>query len=238
MKYLMTIFSMRSWTLTSLAAVLSLVGFGCSSAEIAQELSPTAHYKNELKVEVESQKIDGVGVLDKPASGLYNFTFKTDYDTYLFILRSCHREIVLYNQGKQFKVVYAQTAGIEDIGACGLELMALSETGKHAFGFVDFNNEKLSGATKCNGKILATSGVSACHSRAGLIQEIIFMDEVEAGKTDCIDVKPYTGYERQVSAFRYKMPSGKCVIAFKNKKTGTFHRHTAVGYDDIILRIK
>ena len=210
---------------------------GCAAIDVINDPSPDKFYRREIVLKHEGKTYTGTGVLIKPSSGLYNLEFNLPSESYMIIFKSCHREVTSKGTGKSYKLAYSPVPFLEGGSkACPVEIMSLSETGLHAFGFFDLDDasEKLTGATKCNGLVRATTGVSVCQSRARLVQEISFLEDVQA-KSTCAELVKTDDYESRVRAFRYKMPVGRCVMAFKGV-SGRWHRHTSVGYDDIILR--
>ena len=93
--------------------------------------------------------------------------------------------------------------------------------------------EKLPARIKCNGKTEFRTGVSACQARAGLIQDISFLVPVVVSPDPLCDVLE----TRDHINFAYTPPVGQCVFLFMEKgEKKRIHRHTAIGYQKILLR--
>lgn len=186
----------------------------------------------------------GVGTL--PYAKDYNFKVigfaKFDY----FSATSCHEELVSNDRNSWFKkngetdLSYAPT--LERGKNCPLFIATYSKTQKHGFGLLVFEDPryKLKAELHCNGYLLKTNGVSICQSKMGLLQKIVFDEEVHLldpvkgaaeRRNPCPEIKITDG-----KSFEYLIPARECVYGFIGKKSREIHQHHTVGYENIIVR--
>lgn len=210
---------------------------GCST--VSQKLEPGVFYKRDMDLAVNGSS--GVGVVVVPNRSIYEMDIRSKGKLDLFTLTTCHREDSrekagedgLFGDKKRVKLIYAPVVGIETGElACPVQLGGYSVSGKHSWGFVDFESPELTvdATVKCNGSTYKTHGVSVCQSKAGLLQEIIFADVMDTVKGSCGKLESDDG-----KAYRYTMPKGQCAWMFMDKG-GEIHRHTTIGYESILVR--
>lgn len=208
---------------------------GCSS--ITPVLDPRVYYRRDMRLEVNGSKSTGALVVSH--SDDYNIEIEAKGNLDLFTFTTCHREETRENAGKggifgnkkRVKINYQPVKGIETeycpIFLGGYEV----KRGRHSWGFLDFEDPDttLKGVLKCNGKV-SEGTVTVCQAREGLIQELGFAEEVT--------VRPKAGCEigkTSGKVFRYKMNPRECVYAFKSGYDEV-HRHTSIGYEEILIR--
>lgn len=205
-----------------------------SCTTVSQVLKTNVAYKKDIKIEANGHQAVGTLVLPKAA------TYKMELESYgkldLFTLTSCHREITKEEAGdfwnkKKTKLEYKPVAGIETDN-CTVNLGGYDIKGRHSWGLIDFesDNFKLPALVRCNGNEYNANGVSLCQSRVGLIEQIVFAEDVTFVKPSCMDIDL-----TQKRVIEYRQPEGECVILFKGIK-GQYHKHTVFGYSDIVIR--
>lgn len=218
--------------------VLFLCLFSCQS--IQPNVDPDKVYRRDMALKVNGRSAEGVVVIPRAPS--YSFEIEARGKLDLFTLQSCSRELIIDAPksdgifGKKTKIAFTiQPDDMENGPACPFELAGYSkETGKHSWALVDFETptEKLPAKLNCNGAKYASGGVSACQSRAGLIQRIEFAEDVLASPDKDCEI-PLTNKR----VFEFPLRAGYCVYAFvAAKDMSKVHRLTTIGYEDIILR--
>lgn len=234
---------------TILQAVIAAAGFaatlamiGCAIPLVTESPDPNKIFKYDLKGTVNGVPFDGSGVI--PWSDVYNFKIISRVDVDLFTVSSCHRDFSVesaisigwFQKKRGYEYEYRPADGIENSGSCLVRIGAYNrDKGASAWGIVDFETKEanLPAQNVCNGNSAQTNGVSVCQSRAGLIQRLVFpvavhhSDNIEAR----CNLKSTDG-----KTWEYLMPQGECVIAFKELNGSKIHRHTTVGYTDILIR--
>jgi hypothetical protein len=231
-------------------AFLSLLLVSCSTLQdlaSPQILKPDPKivYRYDMKLTVNGVSSSGVLVVRKAPK--YDIEIESKQTMDLLTVKSCHREMVLENVNERYglfgtkrrngKVGFTpQTLELED---CPLDLTGFSkDTGKHSFGFIDFENDidKLPATLRCDGTAYQAMGVSACGARFGLVQEIEFASDVAVHPdANC----PLGEIASRSSGKKFIFPviKGVCTYIFKEeageKKT---HRLTTIGYEEILVR--
>ena len=223
----------------TLNAVFFVVG--CTS--VPQKLDPDAFYKRDMEITVNGYQSEGVLVV--PKAKKYDFKIEAKGKLDLFTFTTCHREKTKENAGekgwfsdkKTRKMTFFPSPDIEASHlSCPVQLGGYErDKGRHSWGFVDFEHESLNlpALLKCNGSVSNHTGVSACQSKNGLIQEIVFSEPVLAAKNpECGELT-----STDEKTFRFKMPKGQCTFRFLTK-TGEkkWHRMTTLGYQQILIR--
>lgn len=229
---------------------LLLLFYGCLASAPLQELNPTVYYINDICVTYNIDKKNtmsfcGVGVL--PDSTSYDLVIENDGKLNLFSMTSCHREKTTENSDKGIfkkdgviKINYEPT--VEKGKACPLYVAAFNKQGKNGWGTIFFEHSRyqLKANIECNGEKNVANGVSVCQSRHGLIQRIVFDNEV-------VPVKPVDGpAERKEPCpvlpskdnrvFEFSMPPRECTYGFVEKETKKIHMLNTIGYEQLLVR--
>ena len=223
-----------------ISIILLFLATGCSSVE--QKLDPKVFYKRDMQIKVNGHV--GEGVLVVPKSNSYKFDIESKGKLDLFTFSTCHREQTGEKMGKKGwfadkrrrKFTYKPTAIESESLACPVQLGGFErKRGRHSWAFIDFEHESLNlpALVSCNGSVYNSRGLTACQSRAGLIQEIKFAQPViVAEKNACIILSA-----KDKMTFRFKMPKGRCIFRFVNKAgPEKWHRMTTIGYEAILIR--
>lgn len=225
-----------------IAISLSLL-VACTSTP--QKLETDVFYRRDLPVQVyydgaqNGVWLEGAAVL-KPAKR-YDFIIspKGGARMDLVTVTTCHREFSGEKLspgffGKnQFKYQYTPVTGIEDDPQCLIRMNVLdAKSGKHAWALFDIQDTETSlpATLNCNGEVSKSQGVSICQSRKGLLQRVVFDEEVEYVPSKCYIDAP------KGRVLELKTPLGECVFAFMGKLSGRFHRLTTVGYEGLLIR--
>jgi len=220
--------------------VLTLISTGCQTPITGA--NPDKVYRRDMIITINGQTSEGVLVVRRAPIYQINVESKASLD--LFTLQSCHRETLItdvkesgiFARRSRVRLNYTPSAGIEDTGACPLQLGGYDKSqGKHSWAFVDFETpaETLEAQVFCNGDSSVNNGVSLCQSRAGLIQRMVFEKPVM--------VSPDPGCELPAAAnniaFRFPIQKGICVYLFVEiDNPHRAHRLTTIGYEEILIR--
>lgn len=235
--------------------VVAIFMTGCSS--ISQPFEPESFkkglYRKDMKLEANGYK--GHGFVVAPKAKKYTLKVHAMGKLDLFTMTSCHREITQEDAGykgkflgfgrnnKLAKVEYEPAIGIEDTGSCPLEFGGYEKSrGRHSWGFLipEHEGSKLPSVVRCNGRDTQYRGVSACQSRAGLIQRIEFPGEFVyqipkeyASENRC----QYTDIRIiNKKIFEYRMPEGECMLYFQEvADPGKISEHYDYGYTKIMI---
>lgn len=214
---------------------------GCSLMQVqdAQKMAEQT-YRKYLKFKVDGKEYFGVAVLPRKSSYEIKFFPETKITTYL--IQTCHRDEPIDKPktgwfSNEFEYRFLPQAGIEDQGACPLEVAALEESQKKdGFAFIEFRDVRgeisLDGNLRCNGVFEKVQGTAICQSAEGLIQEIFFNQKVliEKAGNSCPNPESEDGF-----FWRLKMPKDKCSYYFtareKHKNGERLSlRLTTIGY--------
>lgn len=241
-----------------LAALAAVLIAGCAQIyelipEPKQQLKTGTTYKRDMIVEVNGVAAEGVMVAELHTSNQIHVVARGDLD--MFSMKSCHREWTkekawniteevssgLFGWGRrkidktrEVEFTYTPVKGIEDLGACPLELGGYSKDGQHSWAIVDFKTplEELPITVLCNGSKTKAKGVAICQARTGLMERVEFESDVI--------ISPDTGCELGVTegkVFEFLQPRGVCVYRIQEltgaKRVG---RLTLVGYEGILIR--
>lgn len=233
---------MGAGSLRSLGIALGLLALcSCSTLQaVSNKANPETFYKRDMHITVNQTIGDGAIVV--PFGTEYHFEVEAKGKLDLFTFTSCHREITrekageggIFGDKKKVRIIFHPVEGFEDTRTCPVELGGYEiSRGRHSWGFVDFEHPslKLQARVKCNGKDRTTNGVSVCQARSGLIQEISFSEDVRTSpnpKCPLDEISP--------RVYRHKSPEGRCVYAFLGRDSGQIHRHTSLGYEQILVR--
>lgn len=230
--------------------VLSLALVSCGTLQdlvAPQTLKPDPKiiYRYDMKLSVNG--ITGSGVLVVRKAPKYDIEIESKEAMDLLTVRSCHREMVLENVNERYglfgtkrrngKVSFTPQS-LEDID-CPIDLTGYSKvTGKHSFGFIDYENDedKLPATLKCDGSVYQALGVSACGARFGLIQQIEFQNPVVVQPDPSC---PLADSSARMIAKEFTFPviKGICTYIFQEEKgEKKTHRLTTIGYEEILVR--
>jgi len=223
----------------------------CSGDPAPELLNAEDIYKRDMIITVNGETVEGSLVAEK--ADKYEFLVESKGNLDLFVMTSCHKEETkekawnvqktvksgLFGWGSkridvknQVTFTYYPNA-IEAEGDCPLEFGGFDKSGRHSWGFVDFQSDryKLPATIECNGRTKDSKGTSHCQARSGLIQRITFKEDVVLAENN--DCKALQMGKRSIE---FNMVSGKCVMVFSDTKAEKFHRLTLLGYDKIIIR--
>lgn len=210
--------------------------------------TPLYTYRADLLITVDGKTFDGVGV-----------TLAQD-ETYLQIsslinldrveIETCSRQDVCQNgkncassfysvetgwfgsPGKRMIYHYVPNA-IEKQGKCPIYVKVFDKQALAAWGFVAFRNgveENLSAHFACNGIGWTFAGHSMCQTKAGLIQEISFEQDI-----DDFDVDESCNVTKVDNRnFRLRPDRGLCTGMFHSK--GKYHALELIAYKTVLVR--
>ena len=218
----------------------------CSSAVLNPQLSdsdPSKIYKYDFSGSVNGISFDGVGVI--PAANKYTLDVESKVDVDLLTISSCHRnfsaESVINTPGwfqkrRGYSYEYDPAPGIEDVGSCLVRVGSYNKSqGQDGWGVIDFetSDATLPADNQCDGILTHSNGVSICQSLFGLKQVLTFPVPVKlAANAQCQIDSPQDG-----KTWVYAIPRGECVMAFQELQPPyRLHRHTTIGYTDILIR--
>lgn len=236
-----------------LVAISLSVLMGCDKfmPDVAQVVKPEVLYKRDMLVTVNGYTREGVVVAPLKDSNVIYVKAAGDLD--LFATANCTGEQVkpkAWNKTttiksglfgwnsktidlkREVEFTYVPM-GLETEGSCPMQLYGFSKDGKHSWGFIDFKSAEftLEGTMLCNSVASIFSGVEACQSRAGLIQQLKFDETVV--------ISPDKGCEldsKMAKEFTFSIPKGLCVYRIKGKDTGKVGKLTLIGYDSVLIR--
>jgi hypothetical protein len=191
-------------------------------------------FKKTLKMSVNG--VGGVGTMVVPPASKYEIDIEFDARAELVKLRTCHREVTEEKEGfwkrKEHKFLLQPTSPMETSGFCPIEIGVFDLDGANSWGLVEIANESLPAKVYCNGETKTYRGVSLCQSMVGLIQRVKFNSHVSyTGAVDCPKLD-----NRGDNVFEYVMGAEMCVYVFYDHVLKQYHRHTATGYDYVLLR--
>lgn len=231
--------------------ICSFLLSSCINTDPKNNLVTEKFYKRDMIITVNG--ITGEGVLVVPFSPIYRFEVEARGPLDMFIMSTCHREVSkekAYNVEKTVKsgpfgwgtrkIVYKNKVTFDYIPDseeimryCPMQLAGYDrDHGKHSWGFIDFigGEERLKGSLSCNGEVSNVDSVSVCQARSGLIQSISFEKPIQGVESEPGCDKG----EIDENTFRYTSSLGQCVYAILS--ANDIHRHTAIGYEGILLR--
>ena len=195
--------------------------------------SKSVVYRKNLKLKVNGKEFDGVGVVPKATQ--YQIEGKARGSMDLLTITTCHREVApAYDLGHDFKYTYAPQAAVE-VSNCSMKIEGLDKKhGKHAFGFLDFEDPLFSLEAKITfcGNVTQARGVFAGQCREGLAPQLLeFGEDVEASPDEACGglTKVYP------DKYELKIPKGECVYLFRGKVSHKELRMTTIGYEAAIL---
>lgn len=215
----------------------------CSCSLVSQKLDPQTFYRRDIQLDVNDQKFDGAGVPN--FSDEYKIKIKSIGKIDMLTIQSCHRHESFENVGggifgasKTFTYIYRPIKGIEDGRGCLLDIGVYERSkGRHGWATLDFQTkmgaENLPAHLLCDGKEWSTdpNSVSICQAKNGTIQKIVFDHRVKVSPDARCDVMKTT----DEMTYTYLMPVGECTFYFGDKY-GNFHRHTTLGFENVLIR--
>lgn len=200
-------------------------------------------YNYDLKGTVNGVEFDGVGVI--PAASIYTMAITSRVDVDLLTISSCHHDfhqesaiqVGWLKPKRSFTYNYTPNPDIENT-SCLVRIGSYNKAQQqNAWGIIDFEtpDSTLPATNLCNGQTILSNGVSICQARTSSIQELKFPTPVEMStrvKAGCTMPTPV-----DKMTWLYEQPAGECVIYFR-ELTGSkrLHRHTTIGYDQILIR--
>ena len=224
---------LNKMVIPSVLTVLLLSGcVSLTTPEVRQELNPKVYWKRDLKVTINDYESNGTLVVPKAE----NYTIDIDPPGAkdLVVMKTCHREHEAEKLGFWKKLEFTPMPGIEDTGLCYLEVAVFElREGRHAWALIDFESDtfQLPHRIKCNGSQYNSNGTSVCQSKEGLIQEIIFPEEVVfSDKSKC---PPLPISDKKT--FRFRMHNRECVYIAKGT-SGRLAKLTLIGYEKLLIR--
>jgi hypothetical protein len=229
--------------------ILTILAASCSS--VKPPFDPDAFKKNLYRrdMTITADGYQGHGFIVLPKKDKYTLEIKAQGKLDLLTFTSCHREITQTDAGykgrflgfgkdlKLAKMEYEPMKGIEDTGSCPIEIGGYEkEKGRHSWASVlmEHLGSTLPSVTKCNGRESQYRGVSACQSRAGLIQRIEFQVPVVYDLDKNCSYKNVRLIDGKI--LEYQMPEGECLVYFM-EKTGEkrISEHYDYGYSKIMI---
>jgi hypothetical protein len=211
----------------------------CSNTD--QNIDIKNYYRKDMTVKINGKKATGM-VVAEPAPS-YKIEIKAKGKLDLLTITSCHREVIkehageggLFGNRKKAKYEYIPVQGIETRYPCPLYIIGYEEQKqRHSFGLIQFESSEytLIANVICNGKLTHATGASVCQSKAGLIQEIKFINSVNTSfDKDCAIPIPQDN-----KRFVFEIPEGECAYVFEDKSSGELHHLTTYGYNKILIR--
>lgn len=207
--------------------ILSILGIlGCKTLP---EVDTSKLYRKDLEVEIDGSRFHGVYIADKRPQ--YNLTIETPMKPEMVNIQSCHREIIFKEPGKRVRFSYEPVIGVENIPPCPLEIAAFDKDGENGWATIYFRGDETLAATLgCNGNSNNSRGVSACQSRAGLLQTISFKEAVKAYWPErCSPMK--TNDQKH---FEWAMNTKLCIYLFTGNEQE--HRLVTYGYNKVLIK--
>ena len=244
--------NLLEWFILAVIFVLlfAITGLGCSSlTQRPEAASVDAIYRHMLKIKVDDQTIDGVGVI--PLKSSYHLKIYPDGRADRILIHTCHREIPIDEPSSGWsrliggKSIYEldvkRDAEVETSDACAMEVQLFEEKKKrNGWALLEFQDARpevsLPALVQCDGSATTfNGGVSICQAAEGLIQEIKFKTPVvNAGSDPECDVMQ----SKDKLTYRFAMAPGICTYYFVAQKRHTngkrlVHRLKTIGYSDI-----
>lgn len=191
---------------------------------------PKPHVKMNLAMKVNGVPFTGVGVVKRAFN--YKIEGRSPGSFDLLTLSSCHREVVIEDEGSDFTYEYKPDLVYEALN-CALRIEGNDKgKGRHSLGLLDFEDPDftLDAELHCNGVTSNIHGVGICQSRAGLIQGLTFPVPVTVDPDPkCNEIVDQDGQH-----FDITLSPGLCTYVFSGSG-GELMRLTTYGYADVIL---
>lgn len=229
--------------------LILLLLFGCLDSNGSKQ--PFNPQKEVYKRDMVVNGYVGVGVL--PYDQIYTIHAESMNKLSVFQMTTCHTEETkerawnikqtvrsgLFGWGRktidkenEVEFQYKPTQ-IESDGLCHMELQSFELGGDMSFAIIDFANPffQLTSYDQCNGRTEKTGlGTTICQARYDTTQGIAFDEIVD------VDTEENCGVVAGKKVIEYKMPLDRCVVIFKGRETGKFHKHTMFGYNKTRIR--
>lgn len=225
---------MLKLSIVQIKIALLLALAGCSSQNVLPEKE--LFYRRDIKLISDGAEGNGLLVLKNKKD--YEIVIESKNKLDLLTITTCHREITQEKVssgifGNKNKYTWKFIPTEIELGYCPIEISGFEESkGRHAWGFIDREDEslKLDSEIECNGEKNIKTGISICQSKKGLIQKLNFQSEVKVvAQTGC---EYLLGTDKK--SITYKLPKGICLYLISDGINK--HRHTAMGYESIIVR--
>lgn len=216
------------------AAALSVLLCFAACTTPTQVVNPNIFYRRDIQLDVNG--VTGSGVLVAIPASKYTIKGVSYGVMDLVTLTTCHREVVLEDQGDHFEYAFTPMPGIEDVGACGMQLGGYDKKhGRHTWGKIEFKgpDATLEATLTCNGSKSIVSGTSICQGLHGTEQWIEFNVPVKNAPDLAIGCGMAASTDGK--KFVFQLNIGECIFAFvsEDKKV---HRLTTLGYESILLK--
>ncbi len=226
--------------------IILIALFISSCISIPDKIEDNTLYRRDMVVEINGKVFQGTAT--PPKSDIYAIHVYTKGELDLFTLETCHREDVtekawniikrkgLFRRKIEIKNELEFTFTPTEIEKtdCPILLGGFEQKkGRHSWAFVDpqEDREPLTATSSCNGTIQQNPTVTACQTKAGLIQSIQFDMEVVGSCEDGCNLPKSTGKK-----FEWATGKGRCACMFVVKGSDRYHRLTTIGYDRVLLR--
>jgi hypothetical protein len=209
--------------------------------------TPLYTYRSDLVLGVNSKTFDGVAVTAAQDALYIDVTSVINLDRVEF--ESCARQDVCQNGkncssnfyrmdtgwfGKpgQHMIYYYQPNEVERKGSCPIYIRVFDKQALAAWGFLAFRaeDETLQAHFSCNGFMWKYAGHSVCQTKAGLIQQISFDEDIEESSVDesCHITR------LNARAFELRPDRGLCTGKFY--ANGKWHGLDLIAYAQVLVR--
>lgn len=192
--------------------------------------APSPNVRMNMNLKINGVPFTGVGVVKRAPS--YKIEGKSPGSFDLLTLSSCHREVVIEDEGSDFTYEYKPDLVYEALN-CALRIEGNDKgNGRHSLGLIDFEDSDftLDAELHCNGVTSNPRGVAICQGRAGLVQGITFPVPVTVDPDPkCNEIVDQDGRQ-----FDLTLSQGPCVYVFSSEG-GELLRLSTYGYSDVIL---
>lgn len=209
-----------------------LLFVGCAS----QIPVADTQYRKDLLISVNGKEYRGMGVA--PTAPIYKIHIKSHAKIDYLAIETCHRSQSLeepyhrpriIKKRKEYSFDYVPVGLEKD---CGISFTVYSKRGENSWGYIEFESTEydLGARLECNGIVAKGNGVSACHSKSGLIQRISF------DRTVKVIEDPLCGLRAgKDTTWQFDQPLGAKVCVFMDKEK-KFHKLVMYGYNGVILQ--
>jgi hypothetical protein len=215
----------------TITMVVWLIPLGCTT--VSQTPDTAAFYARSMELTVNGKACVGTCVV--PYAKQYKMHIEGIGDLDYLSIESCHRKVVLEDQGSDTDWIYTPTDGLELGPSCPVEVVALEKKkARNSFALIDFESSEftLPATMRCNGEVVKANGVSICQSKFGLIQSIEFPNPVVVHPSENCPLDP----SKDNRYFEFHLNPKACVYVFLDKAMpARFHKLTTIGYQDRVL---
>ncbi len=213
-----------------------LVFSGCATTVPGQTPTVTAYYEKDLRVCVNGDCFDGVGVA-KPAVK-YEMEVQARGSNDFLLFETCSRWKKFEDESKRVKYTYVPMDELENSGECVMDITSLvSSSKKNAWARIAFPDTagkfSLRAYLRCNGMEGQTEhGVSICQSATGLMQQINFSEPVFTSRVGKCVMPPSPDGKK----FNFKIQKADCMYKFKVQGEDLWHILYTVGFEESLYR--